>query len=139
MEGEGSNYIELHFRRPDWAKALKRPSENKAELFFVFVFLRLQIFVDFRQGANQQIRFGRFILREQGHVAVAECYADAEATGRFSSNNVIFRIAHHQHIGNVDAQNFGRMLKRQWAGFFLSQAVAAENQAEIVVEIKLFQ
>ena len=31
------------------------------------------------------------------------------------------------------------MLKRQWAGFFLSQAVAAENQAEVVVEIKLFQ
>ena len=78
-------------------------------------------------------------MREQGHVAVAECYADAEATGRFSSNNVIFRIAYHQHIGNVDAQNFGCMLKRQWAGFFLSQAVAAENQAEVAVEIKLFQ
>ena len=31
------------------------------------------------------------------------------------------------------------MLKRQWVGFFLCQAVAAENQAEIAVEIKLFQ
>ena len=31
------------------------------------------------------------------------------------------------------------MLKRQWAGFFLSQAVSAKNQAEIAVEIELFQ
>ena len=44
------NYI---FRQSDWVKEPKRPSENKAELFFVFVFLWLQIFVDFRQGANQ--------------------------------------------------------------------------------------
>ena len=78
-------------------------------------------------------------MGEQSHVAVSEGYADAEATGRLGGKNVIFRVAHHQHIGNIDAQYFGRMLKRQRAGFFLCQAVAAENQAEIAVEIELFQ
>ena len=35
-------------------------------------------------------------------------------------------------------KNFGRMLKRQWAGFFLSQAVAAKNQAEVAVRLSCF-
>ena len=130
------NYI---FRRPDWENS------RKGRLKISRIILRLYFFAvaDFRRfqagrGINKS-GLVAFVLGEQSHVAVAEGYADAEATGRLSGNNVIFRVAHHQHIGNIDAQYFGRMLKRQWAGLFLCQAVSAENQAEIAVEIELFQ
>ena len=36
-------------------------------------------------------------------------------------------------------QDFGGVLQRQRAGFLFGQAVAAENQAEVVGESELFQ
>ena len=57
--------------------------------------------------------------------------------GGFGGENIVGRIAHHQHVGRVDIEHFGRVQERQRAGLFLSQAVAAETQAEIIGQAQL--
>ena len=48
-------------------------------------------------------------------------------------------IADHQHIFHVHAHYFGSVLQGQRAGFLFGQAVAAEDQAEVVGQPQLFQ
>lgn len=102
-------------------------------------FLRLQVFVDFGQRADQPIGLGGGVLRELGHVAVAEGYAHAQAAGGFGGENIVGGVAHHQHIGGGGAEHFGGVQQRQRAGFFFGQAVAAEYQAEIVGQVQLLE
>ena len=73
----------------------------------------------------------------RGHVAVAEGNADAEAACGFGGDDVVAGVADHDHIGGVDAQDFGGVLQRQRAGFLFGQAVATENQAEVVGEVRV--
>lgn len=57
------------------------PSEQIV-LFFVFVFLRSQVFVNFGQRADNPVGAGRIVLREQRHIAVTEGNADTQAMRR---------------------------------------------------------
>lgn len=93
------------------------PSEQIV-LFFVFVFLRLQVFVNFGQRADNPVGAGRIVLREQRHIAVTEGNADTQAAGGFGGDDVVARVADHKHIGGIDTQNFGGVPQRQRAGFF---------------------
>lgn len=93
------------------------PSEQIV-LFFVFIFLRLQVFVNFGQRADNPVGAGRIVLREQRHIAVTEGNADTQATGGFGGDDVVARVADHNHVCNIDTQNFGGVPQRQGAGFF---------------------
>lgn len=92
------------------------PSEQIV-LFFVFVFLRSQVFVNFGQRADNPVGAGRIVLREQRHIAVTEGNADTSVYG-FGGDDVVARVADHKHIGGIDTQNFGGVPQRQRAGFF---------------------
>ncbi len=111
-----------------------------AECFILrLFFLRLQVFVNFGQRADNPVGAGRIVLREQRHIAVTEGNADAQAANGFGGDDVVARVADYNHVCNIDTQNFGGVPQRQGAGFFLRQAVAAEYQAEVVGKSELFQ
>ena len=73
------------------------------------------------------------------HVAVAKGYAHGDAACGFGGEDVVFGIAHHDDVCHVHAEHLGDVAQRLGAGFFVRQGVAADDDAEIAIQLQGFE